>query len=319
MELPTQLQEAIDRPKSFPLLQFVSKAFEVTNRRVWQFVLASFVFFILFIAVYIVLILFAGIFAFAGFSGFALEPNNAPSATMLVSIFGFIFFILIAIWALAVPIPAGYAHAAQLSDRGDEVTLGDFFAGYQGRWKGLLITSLLVSIFSIICLTPAIGLMGGVYAEMMAQQMMGEIADPTQLMASLGIANFLYLMLYSALRSLYMWSYLVTWFYGISGWRAMEASRKLMGWNFLWVLLFDILLGITTFVSIAILTVVFGFLGNVITVLFIFFLLLFIPFYLTPCYLNFIYASFAHTVRLNEETETAQEDRIIDHFMPDNE
>jgi hypothetical protein len=319
MELPTQLQEAIDRPKSFPLLQFVPKAFEVTNRRVWQFVLASFVYFVLFIAVYIVLILFAGIFAFAGFSGFAIESNNAPTATMLMSIFGLIFFILIVIWALAVPIPAGYAHAAQLSDRGDEVTLGDFFAGYQARWKGLLFTSILVSLCSIICLLPSIALMGGVYAEMMAQQMMGEIADPTQLLASMGAANFLYFILYSALRSLYMWSYLVTWFYGISGWSAMEASRKLMGWNFLWVLLFDILLGITIFVSMAVLTIVFGLLGNLITVLFVFFLLFFIPFYLVPCYLNFIYASFAHTVRLNEKTETAQEDKIIDHFMPDNE
>jgi hypothetical protein len=319
MELPTQLQEAIDRPKTFPLLQFVSKAFEVTNRRAGQFVLASFVFFILFIAVYIVLLLIGLLLAFAGFSGLSLEPGMMPTATMFMSIFALILFVLIGIWVLIVPIPAGYAHAAQLSDQGKEVTLGDFFEGYRVRWKGLLATSALVTLLSIVCLLPNFAIVGGVYYEMVAQQMMGEIADLTRLFATIGISYFFFLLLFAAFSALYMWSYLVTWFYGITGWNAMEASRKLMGWNFLWVLLFNILLGITMLIAVSVLTLLFSLLGSVLTALFLFFLYFFFLFYLTPCYLNFIYASFAHTVRLNEETEAAQEDRIIDHFMPDNE
>jgi hypothetical protein len=319
MELPTQLQEAIDRPKSFPLMQFVTKTFEVTNRRVSQFILASFVFFILYIAVCIVLVLLAGLFAFAGFSRLSMESGEMPSASMLVYVFVFYLFIIAIMWLLMVPIPAGYAHAAQLSDQGNEVTLGDFFEGYRARWKGLLITSAFFNVFSMICLIPNFAIVGSVYYEMIAQQMMGEMPDPTKLFASIGVSYFLFSLLFAAVRALYMWSYLVTWFYGITGWKAMETSRKLMGWNFLWVLLFDILLGITMFVSLAILTFIFSLLGKVFTILFVIFLLIFIPFYVMPWYFNFIYASFAHTVRLNEETETAQEDRIIDHFMPDNE
>jgi hypothetical protein len=319
MELPTQLQEAIDRPKSFPILHFVSKSFEVTNRKLGQFILASFVFFILFIAVYIAMILIGLVLAFSGFSSLSMEPGNSPSSSMFVSAIALVLFILIAIWAIIVPIPAGYAHAAQLSDNGNEVTLGDFFEGYRVRWKGLLATSALVTVLSIACLLPNFAIVGSAYYEMVAQQMMGEMADPTQLFATIGISYFLFTLLFAAFSALYMWSYLVTWFYGITGWNAMEVSRKLMGWNFLWVLLFNIALVITLFIVVGVLALVFGVLGAGFSALLMFFLYFFFLFYLVPCYLNFIYASFAYTVRLNEEPEVAQEDRIIDHFMPDNE
>ena len=319
MELPTQLQEAIDRPKSFPILHFVSKSFEVTNRKLGQFILASFVFFILFIAVYIAMILIGLVLAFSGFSSLSIEPGSLPSSSMFASAIALVLFILIAIWAIIVPIPAGYAHAAQLSDNGKEVTLGDFFEGYRVRWKGLLATSALVTLLSIACLLPNFAIVGSAYYEMVAQQMMGEMADPTQLFATIGVTYFLFTLLFAAFSALYMWSYLVTWFYGLTGWNAMEVSRKLMGWNFLWVLLFNIALVITLFIVVGVLALVFGVLGAGFSALLMFFLYFFFLFYLVPCYLNFIYASFAYTVRLNEEPEVAQEDRIIDHFMPDNE
>ncbi len=308
MEFPKKIADALHRERPFPLLKYAQEAWTLTNQYRSSFVGATFVF-ILFaiVAVFmasIVMALFGGSLK-TTFLSLSAHPSGIQLFLNMVLMVGLLL--------LAIPIPAGYAQAAHTATTEGYIPFNDFFAGYErSKWVKLIATSLLQTLVTygvVLILILIIGSSG-------LQLLRGNFADAGEFMA-LGMV-MLAVLIVLAVRAIYMWSTHVTYFFDRGGWAALEASRKLVGSNFTSIILFDFVVIVGAWIVLVLIGLVLVLAGTLGIIIFLFFYI-FALMVLISFFLNFQYVSFADRVGLNEEENDGQpnEDRIIDHFMPE--
>jgi hypothetical protein len=308
MEFPTKIEKAIRTPKTFQFSHYIQRAFEITNARRTAFMGATFTYVIIGLVVMMMLaVVFAGYFSLAMQSAIENEENVVnPASGILTQIMGVIaaaFFIA--------PIPAGFAQAANTIERNEFLSFDHFFAGFRlPQWWNIALTYAMIALIGALITYPFSSAI-----DPMSLELLG--TNPAEYFSSVLGTAMLGSILMWILRSVYRWAEMASYFFELKGWQAMEASRQLMGVNFLWFMLFDLvfIIGvILTIFSMALLVSLLGILGSLIGVLAFFFLAC----YLMPLYLNFHYAAFSDRVNLVETDEdTTQVDSIIDHFMPE--
>ena len=313
MEFPTKIAEALNRPRPFPLTYFATQAFTITNKNKSSFMGATLIYFILAVVTVFLLSIIGSFFAPS-----VLEASSTPSTFSVVPM-----VYSIVLWGtmlfIAAPIGAGYAQAAYLTEKDEPLTFDAFFAGYKWpKWLHLFITTLILTALLYIIIIPVSALSGMQFLEIYGSSQSLDLMELSAIFDSLKNVFLLLGLLIFAIRAIYMWGSLITYFFDIKGWAALEASRRLMGWNFLWVILFDVILYIAFIVLVFFLALLATVLGSIVGALFIFLFCFIFMLYFIPYYLNFQYVSFAETVRLTEdESKPMDEDRIIDHFMPE--
>ncbi len=311
MEFPKKITEALQRERPFPLARYASEAWKLTFDNKSSYIGAMFTYMALFFVAAIVMGIVMAIFG--GGMGTMLDPMAQPSGTQLV----IQFLLTIVLMLFIIPMPAGFAQAAHSATNERSIPFNDFFAGYRsGKWGNLIITGLVLALISYLVLFVAILLIGAPFAFALQEAiMMGGNSEALPYIFGV-VAGIMAVML--AIRAVYMWSTHVTYFFDKRGWTALEASRRLIGWNFGWVILFDFLVILGVIAVMAIAGFIMAQLGMIGIILF-FFVYLFVLLMIIPFFLNFQYVSFADAVRLNDVDNDGQpdEDRIIDHFMPE--
>jgi hypothetical protein len=311
MEFPRKINEALQRERPFPLTYYASEAWRITFSNKGSFIGAIVTYFLLAL---VAAVAFSIVSAVIGF-GARFDSSVGVSATMII----IQLIVMIAFGLLAFPIAGGFAQAAHTAVNQDSIPFNDFFAGYaKQKWPNLVITGLLVLVITYGAFFVVLLAVGSsfIFAFQEAVVLGPEALIeewPSLLVGYLAIMSIAFV-----IRAMYSWSAQTSYFFDLRGWTALEASRRLLGWNFGWIILFDILLFLgvgLVIVAAGLLATLLGPLGAIIFVfLYIFMLLIIVPYYL-----NFQYVSFADTVRLNEsdEAEGPDEDKIIDHFMPE--
>ncbi len=312
MEFPKKIADALHRERPFPLLRYANDAWTLTREHRSSFIGASFIYFVFaIVAVFLASLVMA---LFGGSLSAALSVNVHPSG---IQVF-LNALLLIGLMLLAIPIPAGYTQAAHTATTEGYIPFNDFFAGYEsGKWTNLIVTYLLQLFISYLVIFAVSMLVGASFFSRLRGSLdvdNGEIFGVLLffIIGAVLIGAIL------AVRAIYMWSTHITYFFDLRGWNALEASRKLIGWNFIWIILFDfsaILFIALLLTAVAAIVTLGGTLGIILFIIFYLFVLMLI----VPFFLNFQYVAFADTVRLNEEENDGHpdEDRIIDHFMPE--
>ncbi len=311
MEFPKKITEALQRERTFPLARYASEAWKLTFDNKSSYIGIMFTLMALFIVAAIVMGIVMALFGGGMVS--MLDPNAQPTGTQFV----LQFVLSIALMLFIFPVPAGFAQAAHSATNERSIPFNDFFAGYRsGKWGNQIITGLLLLLITYLILLVAILFIGAPFAFALQEAiLMG--GDSEALPYIFGVvAGIMAVML--VVRAVYMWSVHVTYFFDKRGWTALEASRRLIGWNFGWVILFDFLVILGVIAVVALVGFIMVQLGTIGVILF-FIVYLFLLLMMIPFFLNFQYVSFADTVGLNEADNDGQpdEDRIIDHFMPE--
>ena len=280
MSIPVNVQSAIDNGYEFRFGDYINQGFKIVQKNMGQFIVGALVIFVIMFGVSMVSGIIGAALAFmGGVVGIILNQviNQAASA------------------AVTGPLTAGMYHVAQKTDLDKPSEFGDFFVGFS-KWVPLFTTSIMGVLVVLVASIPGIYLMyqGGLDISAMrgpaAVEMLEEVDWSN---VSLGVLVALIPAVYFGVS--YAFAPAITWFYGVSGWDALEASRKLVGRNFITVLGFMIVVGIIMGLGIILLCV---------GILFTF-----------PVYNAAMYAAFADIVKLNASPD-GRVDEIIDHFSP---
>lgn len=280
MAIPSNVQNAIDNGYDFRFGDYISRGFQLVQKNAGLFIAGTLVFFFIIGAASTVSSLVgAGLAVLGGLAG--ILANQLIS--QLVSA------------AVAGPLTAGFYHAANKSDTDKPLEFGDFFAGFS-KWTALFTTTIMTALVVLVACIPGIYLMfeaGLDFTALQGPQAVEALEDIEWSSIALGGIVAFIPALYLTVS--YAWAPMLTWFYDIQGWEALETSRKLAAKNFLPLLGLIIVLGFIMALGILLLCV---------GVLFTF-----------PVYAAGIYASFADAVGLNRN-DAADKDDFIDHFAP---
>ncbi len=280
MAIPVNVQNAIDNGYEFRFGDYVSKGFQIVQKNVGQFIVGALVIIVILFGASMISTAISGVLVF--FAGVA-----AIIFSQLVSQF-------IQTGVLA-PLSAGLYHAAHKTDTNKAVEFSDFFAGFN-KFTPLFTTTIMMSVLVLISTIPGIYLMyqGGLDISILSTPGgIESLEDVDWSNVSLGILVAMIPAIFLSVS--YMYAPLLTWFYDVSGWEALEASRKLVGRNFFGN--FALMFVMAIIAGLGILLICVG-------ILFTF-----------PVYTSSIYAAFADAVGLNRHSENAS-DEVIDHFAP---
>lgn len=280
MSLPVNLQRAIDNGYEFRFGDYINQGFKIVQKNMGQFIVGTLVIFVIMFGVSMVSGVIGAALAFmGGVVGIILNQviNQATSA------------------AVTGPLTAGMFHVAQKTDLEQPSEFGDFFVGFN-KWVPLFTTAIMATLVVLAASIPGIYLMfqGGLDISALRGPAAMEILEEVD-WANVGLGVLVALIPAVYFGVSYAFAPAITWFYGVSGWDALEASRKLVGRNFITVLGFMIVTGIIMALGVVLLCV---------GILFTF-----------PVYNSAIYAAFADIVKLNASPDDRVEE-IIDHFSP---
>lgn len=264
---PAKIQRLIDEGYSFHLSAYISTGFNLMSRNTGGYL----GYFLLVMLIYVV-------------------------GSLIPCIGGF---------ALAVVAPClmiGFAHVAHLQEMGQPLNFNDFFRGFD-RLADLFITALLTGLLTIAVILPGYILLfaglfsafGDDFAGANPEELYGEL--PAMILKN-GLALFgLALVLLPAvyLSVAFSWSAYFVWFFKLSPWEAMQASRQVIQRSFWQVLLFLVVTGLIGISGVIVLGV---------GVLFTY-----------PAMLLMHYAAFSDVLRL-QDSDTDSGADVIDHFAP---
>lgn len=280
MAIPSNVQNAIDNGYDFRFGDYFSRGFQLVQKNAGLFIAGTFVFFLIIGASSMVSsAIGAALAVLGGLAGII--------ATQLIS--------QVVSAAVAGPLTAGMYNAAHKSDNDKPLEFGDFFAGFS-KWTALFTTTIMTALVILVACVPGIYLMfqaGFDLSALQGPQAVEAFEDIDFSNIGLGVLVMAIPAIYLTVS--YAWAPMLTWFYDIQGWEAMEASRKLAAKNFLPLLGLVFVLGFIMLLGVLLLCV---------GVLFTF-----------PVYAAGIYASFADAVGLNRN-DAADKDDFIDHFAP---
>jgi hypothetical protein len=280
MAVPINVQNAINDGYEFKFGDYISRGFQIVQKNLGQFIVGALVIFVVLIGTSMVSgAIGAGLAILGGVAGIVINQVISQAAQAAVS--GSLL--------------AGLYNAAHKTDNGKVVEFGDFFAGFN-KWVPLFTTAIMVSLVVLASMIPGIYLMyqGGLDFSLLTTP--GGIATMEDIdfgNIALGVAVAAIPAIYLSVS--YVYAPLLTWFYGVSGWEALETSRQLVSKNFFPVLGFMLVMGVIAGLGIILFCV---------GLLFTF-----------PAYTSAIYASFEDIVGLNR-AEGRNSDEVIDHFAP---
>lgn len=280
MALPSNIQSAIDNGYEFRFGDYINQGFKIVQKNLGQFIVGALVIFVIIIGVSMVSGVIGTALAFmGGVAGIILNQVISQAASA----------------AVTGPFTAGMYNVAQKTDLDRPSEFGDFFAGFN-KWMPLFTTSIMAALVAFAAAIPGVYLMyqGGLdFTALQGPQAIEILEEVDWSNVSLGVLVALIPAVYFGVS--YAFAPAITWFYGVSGWDALEASRKLVGRNFITVLGFVIVNGIILALGLILLCV---------GILFTF-----------PVYNCSMYAAFADMVKLNSSPDNSM-DEIIDHFSP---
>jgi len=280
MSIPTNVQNAIDNGYEFRFGDYINQGFKIVQKNMGQFIVGALVIFVIMFGVSMVSGIIGTALAFmSGVVGIILNQaiNQAASA------------------AVTGPLTVGMYHVAQKTDMDKPSEFGDFFVGFS-KWVPLFTTTIMSVLVVLVASIPGIYLMFQGGLDISALQGPGAMEALEEVdWSNVGLGVLVALIPAVYLGVSYAFAPAITWFYGVSGWDALEASRKLVGRNFITVLGFMIVVGIIMGLGIILLCV---------GILFTF-----------PVYNAAMYAAFADIVKLNSSPD-GRVDEIIDHFSP---
>ncbi len=288
----------------FQLARYALEAWKLTYKHKSSFMGAT-----LFYAVLIIVLIaiFSDILKNTGLVfGSSSQPFGLQDAILYLLIFGFL--------TMLIPISGGYLQSAHSATTEGSIPSNDYFAGYRKpKWGNLVITGLLLIIIYYFLKTTFMLLIASTF-ESSLQDSMLNIDDAPSYLEGIDAAIDFILLLF---QPIYFWSMNVAYFFDKSGWSALNMSRRLIGWRFLWITLCHGLLFVAlilVFYLIALSLSLSQYLLYFIIICSSLALLFFVPYYY-----NFMYVSFADTVGLNEVEVDSNPDhgQIIDHFMPE--
>ena len=280
MAIPSNVQNAIDNGYEFRLGDYISQGFRLVTKNTGTFIAGALVFFVIV---------------------FATSMLSSAVGAMLTLLGGFAGILLtqiisqVASAAVTGPMLAGFFNASHKTDAGKSLEFGDFFAGFS-KWTPLFITTIMTTVVVLAACIP------GIYLMMEAGLNIFELQGPRAMevweevdLGSVGLGALVAFIPAFYLSVSYAWAPMLTWFYDISGWEALEASRKLAAKNFLPTFGLMVVLGII---------MVLGVVALCVGILFTF-----------PAYTAGMYAAFADIFGLNTKDENEGSD-FIDHFAP---
>lgn len=280
MAIPSNVQNAINNGYDFRFGDYISRGFQLVQKNVGLFIAGTFVFFLIISAMSMVSTAIGGALAILG--GLAgILANQLISQVISAAVAG--------------PLTAGFYQAANKSDTDKPLEFGDFFAGFS-KWTALFTTTIMTALVVLVASVPGIYLLfeaGLDFTALQGPRAMEVFEDIDWSSISLGAIVALIPAIYLTVS--YAWAPMLTWFYDIQGWEALETSRKLAAKNFLPLFGLVCVLGIIMLLGVLLLCV---------GVLFTF-----------PVYAAGIYASFADAVGLNRNNSPYKDD-VIDHFAP---
>jgi hypothetical protein len=193
----------------------------------------------------------------------------------------------LASWIISPALSIGPYIVANKLDRNEPTEFSDFFRGFDKIWP-LFLTSLLTGLIIVLAALPGIIVIFSSGFDILSYPEMN--MSPTTLW--IGILLTLIPAVYLGVS--YTFAPMFVWFYDMDAWQAMEASRKIVGKQWLMMLVFLIAVGLIAAAGLILLVV-----GILFT---------------APAMNCALYAAFADVTRLNEE-HTGESD-IIDHFVP---
>lgn len=280
MSIPVNVQRAIDNGYEFRFGDYISQAFKIVQKNMGQFIVGTLVLFVIMFGVSMVSGVIGTALAFLGGVAGIIMNQIISQATSA---------------AVTGPLTAGMFNVAQKTDLDKATEFGDFFAGFS-KWVPLFTTTIMSSIVILVSAIPGIYLMyqGGLDFTALSSPRAAEALEDVDF-GNVMLGGLVALIPAMYLGVSYAFAPALTWFYNISGWDALEASRKLVAKNFLAVLGFMIVIGFILAGGIILLCV---------GILFTF-----------PVYTTAMYAAFADVVKLNTSTSDPM-DEIIDHFSP---
>ena len=185
------------------------------------------------------------------------------------------------------------------------LVFSDFFNGFQ-RWQPLAIARMLVSFIQVLLLLPLlfymVHLLGGwqIIVDAIGEtdqtvkgEMIGKMIE-NNFTPMAGLIMFLLLIPVFIVSFFYTASFFFIWFYNLTAWEGMEASRRLVTQNFGMLLLFNFIWGLIFMVS-------------------------FIPcglglLFTIPAFMCSQYLAFAHLTGLNDSDEEQKLD-MTEHFI----
>ena len=265
--LPAKIQRRIDEGYSFHASDYISTGFNLMNRNL------------------------------GGYLGYFLIVTLIYVVGSLIPCFGGL--------ALAVVAPClmiGFAHVAHLQEMGQPLNFNDFFRGFD-RLADLFITALLTGLLTLAAILPGyILLFAGLYSSFgddfvggNPEELYGEL--PAMILNNgLAIAGLALVLIPGVFMSvIFSWSAYFVWFFRLSPWEAMQASRRVIQRGFWQMLLFLFVTGLIGISGILLLGV-----GMLFTY---------------PAMLLMHYAAFSDVLRL-EDSDTDGGADVIEHFAP---
>ncbi len=282
MEPFSNISRAIHEGYTFQFNLYIQRGFAIVHKNVGLFIVASLLFAIMTITSSFLVGLIGGALTLVtGLAGFVLQQLLGQVVQSAVS----------------APMLAGLNNGAHLLDRNKMVELGQFFEGFK-KWADLFITTLLAALVILIASIPGFYLLmeaGLDFEALKGPEAMEMLKDLDT--ERIGLAGLVTSIPVIYLMVAYLWAPLLTWFYGIKGWQALETSRQLAQKNFFSVL------GLVLFAG---LIFILGFLLCGIGAL-----------YTYPVSRAMIYAAFADIVKLNQGNKDLQSsDDIFSQFAP---
>jgi hypothetical protein len=281
MGLSTQAANAMRNGWNFELGRYISRGFELVNKNAGGFILLTLAFFVMSWLVGL-------------FTGFM-------SALFIGSIGGFIAVTLGQVISqvcnsfIQAPLMIGYSIGGYRTAKEDMPEVGDFFAGFS-KIGPLFTTLLFSSLITILACLPGLYI---IYtAGLDFSNMEGIMRNPDDIeldwgLLSMGIGVAAIPAIYFAIS--YAWALNFVWFYDLSPWEALEASRKTISHNFIGVLLFNIVIGLLIMAGLIALCI-----GIIYTI---------------PVGLAANYAAFAHATGV-EKDEVDDFEKDLKHFDP---
>jgi hypothetical protein len=281
MGLSTQAANAMRNGWNFELGRYISRGFELVNKNAGGFILLTLAFFIMSWLVELFTEFMSTLFigSIGGFIAVAL----GQVITQICNSF------------IQAPLMIGYSIGGYRTAKEDMPEVGDFFAGFS-KIGPLFTTLLLSSLITLLACLPGLYIMqtGGLdFSNLEAIMRNPEDYDLDETLCLIGGIVALIPAFYFSIS--YAWAVNYTWFYNLSPWEALEASRKTISHNFIGALVFYILI---------ILLMIAGLIALCIGII-----------YTLPVGLAANYAAFAHATGV-ETDEVDDFEKDFKHFDP---
>lgn len=298
MSIPINVQRAIDNGYEFKTSDFLNAGFKNIHKNSGTYIVGAFLFFLILII----------LSAITGKITQEVGISLGLGALMVMQILS-----SLTQSAISSSLTAGFFNVAQKTELEKGVEIADLFVGFR-KWKQLLMTAILTTIFVMIAALPGIILLMQTGIETFSMNDPEEMQD---FIANFDFGDFWLPLLVMFIPVMYVavsytWAPMLTWFYDISTWDAMEASRKLANKNFFGLLGFLIVL---FFIATAIFWLSFMlFFISIPLGIFLVVLAFLSLCYTLPLVVASNYCALSDIIQLNEDQ--SNEDTTIDHFAP---